>query len=133
MSARIRWTSWTPRPARRWPRPIEQDLGRVDVLVNNAGVTQVMPFAMIEEKDWDLVMDVNVKGMFLATKAFARGMIRRKSGQHRQPGLAGGHAGAGGAGALRHRQERGRRLHAVAGARTGPLQHPRQRRGARAC
>jgi len=59
---------------------IEQDMGRVDVLVNNAGVTQVMPFAMIEEKDWDLVMDVNVKGMFLATKAFARGMIRRKSG-----------------------------------------------------
>lgn len=59
---------------------VEQDLGRVDVLVNNAGVTQVMPFAMIEEEDWDLVMDVNVKGMFLATKAFARGMIRRKNG-----------------------------------------------------
>ena len=59
---------------------IEGDMGGVDVLVNNAGVTQVMPFAMIEEKDWDLVMDVNVKGMFLTTKAFARGMIRRKSG-----------------------------------------------------
>ena len=61
-------------------RTIEQDMGHVDVLVNNAGVTQVMPFAMIEEKDWDLVMDVNVKGMFLVTKAFARGMIRRKAG-----------------------------------------------------
>jgi len=59
---------------------IEQDMGRVDILVNNAGVTQVMPFAMIEEKDWDEVMDTNVKGMFLVTKAFARGMIRRKSG-----------------------------------------------------
>ena len=59
---------------------VEQEMGRVDVLVNNAGVTQVMPFAMIEEADWDLVMDVNVKGMFLVTKAFARGMIRRKSG-----------------------------------------------------
>jgi 3-oxoacyl-[acyl-carrier protein] reductase len=59
---------------------VERDMGRVDVLINNAGVTQVMPFAMIEEADWDRVMDVNVKGMFLATKAFVRGMIRRKSG-----------------------------------------------------
>ncbi|MHC4085135.1 MAG: 3-oxoacyl-ACP reductase family protein [Planctomycetota bacterium] len=59
---------------------IENEFGLVDILVNNAGATQVMPFAMIEEKDWDLVMDVNVKGMFLVTKAFARGMIRRKVG-----------------------------------------------------
>jgi len=59
---------------------LEKEMGQVDILVNNAGVTQVMPFAMIEEKDWDLVMDVNVKGMFLVTKAFARGMIRRKTG-----------------------------------------------------
>lgn len=59
---------------------IEEEFGLVDILVNNAGVAQVMPFAMIEEKDWDLIMDVNVKGMFLVTKAFARGMIRRKVG-----------------------------------------------------
>ena len=59
---------------------IEQETGPVDVLVNNAGVTQVMPFALIEEEDWDLVMDINVKGMFLVTKAVIRGMIRRKQG-----------------------------------------------------
>ncbi len=59
---------------------IEKDLGPIDILVNNAGTSQVMPFAMINEDDWDAVMDVNVKGMFLVTKAFARGMIRRKRG-----------------------------------------------------
>ncbi len=59
---------------------IERDLGPVDILVNNAGITQVMPFALIEEEDWDRMMDVNVKGMFLVTKAFVRGMIRRKMG-----------------------------------------------------
>lgn len=59
---------------------VEAELGPVDILVNNAGVTQVLPFALIEEEDWDSAMDINVKGMFLATKAFARGMIRRKRG-----------------------------------------------------
>ncbi len=59
---------------------IEREFGPVDILVNNAGITQVMPFALIEEEDWDRMMDVNVKGMFLVTKAFVRGMIRRKKG-----------------------------------------------------
>jgi 3-oxoacyl-[acyl-carrier protein] reductase len=59
---------------------IEQEFGPVDVLVNNAGFAQVLPFAMIEEADWDRIMDVNMKGMFLVTKALARGMIRRKRG-----------------------------------------------------
>ncbi len=57
-----------------------QDLGPADILINNAGISQVMPFALIEEEDWDRMMDVNVKGMFLVTKAFVRGMIRRKQG-----------------------------------------------------
>lgn len=59
---------------------VERELGPVDILVNNAGITQVMPFALIEEEDWDRMMDVNVKGLFLVTKAFVRGMIRRKKG-----------------------------------------------------
>ena len=59
---------------------IEKALGTVDILINNAGVTQIMPFALIEEEDWDRLMDVNVKGMFLVTKAFVRPMIRHKRG-----------------------------------------------------
>lgn len=71
-------------------KTIEQQLGPVDILVNSAGTTHVMPFAMIEEKDWDLMMDVNVKGMFLVTKAFVRGMIRRKAGNIINIGSLGG-------------------------------------------
>ena len=66
--------------AARLAQTVEQEFGPVDILVNNAGFAQVLPFAMIEEADWDRMLDVNVKGMFLVTKAFARGMIRRKRG-----------------------------------------------------
>ena len=66
--------------AQRLAESTERDLGPVDILINNAGLTQVMPFALIEEEDWDRIMDVNVKGMFLVTKAFVRPMIRRKRG-----------------------------------------------------
>ncbi len=59
---------------------VEREFGAVDILVNNAGATQVMPFALLEEEDWDRVMAVNVKGPFLVTKAFVRPMIRRQRG-----------------------------------------------------
>ena len=59
---------------------VERELGPVDILINNAGLTQVLPFALIEEEDWDRILDVNVKGLFLVTKAFVRPMIRRKAG-----------------------------------------------------
>lgn len=43
--------------------------GRLDILVNNAGVIKIGPVIAFAEEDWDLVMDVNVKGTFLCTKA----------------------------------------------------------------
>ncbi|MBI6546516.1 MAG: 3-oxoacyl-ACP reductase FabG [Cyanobacteria bacterium NC_groundwater_1444_Ag_S-0.65um_54_12] len=59
---------------------VGEELGPIDILVNNAAITQVMPFALIEEDDWDRVMAINVKGVFMVTKAVVRGMIRRKCG-----------------------------------------------------
>jgi 3-oxoacyl-[acyl-carrier protein] reductase len=52
----------------------------IDALVNNAGVSQVMPFSLIEEEDFDLLMDVNVKGTFFLTKHIVRKMIKNRQG-----------------------------------------------------
>jgi 3-oxoacyl-[acyl-carrier protein] reductase len=59
---------------------LEDLWGGIDILVNNAGVTQPLPVALIEEEDWDKVMDVNAKGSFLVCRAVLRGMMRAKSG-----------------------------------------------------
>jgi 3-oxoacyl-[acyl-carrier protein] reductase len=58
----------------------EQRFGAIHGLVNNLGAIQVMPFSLMEEQDWDRMLQVNLKGMFLFTKCVARGMIRRQSG-----------------------------------------------------
>lgn len=61
-------------------KELESTWGGIDVLVNNAGITQNLPLALLEEADFDRVMDVNVKGTYLTTRAVVRGMIRRKAG-----------------------------------------------------
>ncbi|MEN6315220.1 MAG: 3-oxoacyl-[acyl-carrier-protein] reductase [Clostridiaceae bacterium] len=55
--------------------------GRVDILVNNAGITKDKPMAMMSEEDWDMVLDINLKGAFLCTKFAAKQMIRQKYGR----------------------------------------------------
>ena len=54
--------------------------GGIDVLVNNAGVTQILPIALLEEADWDQVMAVNVKGAYLYARAVLKSMIRARAG-----------------------------------------------------
>jgi NAD(P)-dependent dehydrogenase (short-subunit alcohol dehydrogenase family) len=54
--------------------------GGIDVLVNNAGPTQILPLALLEEADWDAVMNSNVKGAYLFSRAVLKSMIRSRSG-----------------------------------------------------
>ncbi len=61
-------------------RKIEEELGPVDLLVNNAGITRDNLILRMSEEEWDQVLDVNLKGAFNATKAVARGMMKRRAG-----------------------------------------------------
>jgi 3-oxoacyl-[acyl-carrier protein] reductase len=61
-------------------REVEALWGGLDILVNNAGASQNLPLALLEEEDFDKVMDINVKGTFLTSRVVLRGMIRRKAG-----------------------------------------------------
>ncbi|MHB8376086.1 MAG: SDR family NAD(P)-dependent oxidoreductase [Dehalococcoidia bacterium] len=55
--------------------------GRVDILVNNAGVIAVGPVVAFAEEDWDRVMDVNLKGTFLCSKAVGPHLMQQRSGR----------------------------------------------------
>jgi gluconate 5-dehydrogenase len=60
---------------------LEKQHGRIDVLVNNAGIQRRSPMEQFEEKIWREVLDTNLTGLFLVTQQVARGMIARKSGK----------------------------------------------------
>jgi 3-oxoacyl-[acyl-carrier protein] reductase len=60
---------------------VEAALGPVDILVNNAGLTRDNLLLRLSEADWDAVLDANLKGAFLCTKAVLRGMMKRGGGR----------------------------------------------------
>ena len=55
--------------------------GRIDILINNAGITRDDLLLRMDADEWDLVMAVNLKGTFLMTKHASRYMVRQKSGR----------------------------------------------------
>ncbi len=62
-------------------KTIEEELGTIDILVNNAGITKDNLLIRMKEQDWDEVMDVNLKGVFLCTKAVSRIMMKKRYGK----------------------------------------------------
>lgn len=55
--------------------------GSLDILINNAGITKDKPMLLMSEEDWDIVLDINLKGAFLCTKAAGKIMLKQKGGR----------------------------------------------------
>jgi 3-oxoacyl-[acyl-carrier protein] reductase len=55
--------------------------GKLDILVNNAGITKDNLLLRMSEADWDAVLDINLKGTFLCTKAAIKPMMKQRSGK----------------------------------------------------
>ena len=60
---------------------VMEDCGRVDVLVNNAGITRDNLLVRMKEDEWDAVMNVNLKGPFLCSQIAAKIMMKQRSGR----------------------------------------------------
>jgi len=59
---------------------VVKDFGKVDVLINNAGITRDNLLMRMTESDWDLVIKVNLKSVFNMTKAVQKYMLKQRSG-----------------------------------------------------
>jgi 3-oxoacyl-[acyl-carrier protein] reductase len=70
----------SPDEARALLERVEQELGDVDALVNNAGVTRDTLIARMSDDDWETVIDTNLRGTFNTARAVSRKMMRRRSG-----------------------------------------------------
>jgi 3-oxoacyl-[acyl-carrier protein] reductase len=55
--------------------------GKIDILVNNAGITRDNLLMRMKENEWDDVMNINLKGVFLCTKAVTRQMMKQRNGR----------------------------------------------------
>lgn len=60
---------------------IHSEAARVDILINNAGITRDGLLMRMSEEDWDAVLDTNLKGAFTFTKAFSRAFLKQRAGR----------------------------------------------------
>ena len=60
---------------------IEQDIGPIDILINNAGIQIRGPLEEFALEDWQRILDINLTGAFVTAKAVVQGMIKRKQGK----------------------------------------------------
>ncbi|UQD51677.1 beta-ketoacyl-ACP reductase [Bacillus methanolicus] len=58
-----------------------ETFGKLDILVNNAGITKDNLLMRMKEEEWDEVININLKGVFLCTKAVTRQMMKQRSGR----------------------------------------------------
>jgi len=58
----------------------KERFGRIDILVNNAGITRDGLLIRMKDEDWDSVMEVNLRGAFLLTRAVVKALVRQKQG-----------------------------------------------------
>jgi 3-oxoacyl-[acyl-carrier protein] reductase len=69
------------REVERLAAETQKSMGAIDVLINNAGIARQQPLEEITERDWDELIDVNLKSCFLVTQAFLPAMRTRKWGR----------------------------------------------------
>lgn len=60
---------------------VMKEFGRLDVLVNNAGITRDGLLLRMKEEDWDSVININLKGVFLCSKEAVKLMVKQRSGR----------------------------------------------------
>jgi 3-oxoacyl-[acyl-carrier protein] reductase len=67
--------------AERLVEAARERFSRIDILVNNAGITRDQLLVRMKDDDWDQVIDTNLRGVFLMTRAVAKAMMRQRSGR----------------------------------------------------
>ena len=105
--------------------------GRLDILVNSAGVWLERPILETSEDDWDACIDTNLKGAFFTMKAALRAHGRAQEGRHRQHRQRLGSPRRAGSGCLFGRQGRPHHAHPLPRHRPRPRRHPPRLRLAR--